>query len=63
MVNKGWNLTREELAEAAEASGDLNVLDDYVDKAFRTEWSVTYLMLKVCKPKTLPGNIWNQEAK
>ena len=39
LEDKGWNLCREELAEAAEASGVLNVLDDYVDEAFRTECS------------------------
>ena len=39
MEDKGWNLSREELAEAAEASGVLNVLDDYVDETFTDECS------------------------
>ena len=37
LEDKGWHLSRQELAEAAEASGILDVSDDYVDEAFRAE--------------------------
>ena len=37
LEEKCGHLSREELAEAAEASGVLHVSDDYVDEAFRAE--------------------------
>ena len=52
LEDKGWNLCREELAEAAEASGVLNVLEIYGIKKQNKRVDTQYLKL-VEKPKIL----------
>ena len=37
LEDNGWHISRDELAEAAEASGVFDVSDDLVDEAFRAE--------------------------